>query len=352
MPGGHLIGEGTYAQPDVSWWLNPCAEPEVSAMPYCDESLDSWERALDLSGRLNVTNYLHYWNSTQRGPLAYDGIRIPPMGMVEGIHGAVCGGVVPPSTTTTNFPIGVGMGSSFDRDLVREIGLAVGTETRIKTNHFLKQGIYGGEVGLVAVAPQLNLARDPRWGRTAETFSECPFQVGELGAAYVAGLRGDLYRRHYLIIPAPKHFDVHGGPEDYNATVTRMNFNAVLSARDWIATFQPQWRAAAKAGSQGCMCSYNAVNGMPTCANRELLTDLLQSWGIEHPITTSDCGSVSQIYSEHHYAQSLTEAAVMAINAGVDTLCDTAPLEEVRPCAIVPTSLPSLAFPSIESEAV
>ena len=128
MPGGQLIGEGTYAQPDVSWWLNPCAEPEVSAMPYCDESLDSWARALDLSGRLNVTNYLHYWNSTQRGPLAYDGIRIPPMGMVEGIHGAVCGGVVPPSTTTTNFPIGVGMGSSFDRDLVREIGLAVGTE--------------------------------------------------------------------------------------------------------------------------------------------------------------------------------------------------------------------------------
>jgi hypothetical protein len=116
------IGQSTQPDPNHTWWLNPCAEPDVAALPYCDETLDSWQRALDLSARLSITDYLHYWNSTQRGPVAYAGVRIPPVGFVEGIHGAVTGGVLPPSTTTTNFPIGVGMGSSFDRDLVREIG--------------------------------------------------------------------------------------------------------------------------------------------------------------------------------------------------------------------------------------
>ena len=87
-----------------------------------------------------------------------------------------------------------------------------------------------------------------RWGRTQETFSECPFHAGVLGAAYTAGLRGN-GSKHFLVIPLPKHFDVHGGPEDFNSSVNRFNFNAVLSNRDWIATFQPQWRAAAAAGS-------------------------------------------------------------------------------------------------------
>ena len=148
-----------------AWWLDPCGQPDAAPLPYCNTSLDSWARANDLASRLNVTDLFFYWDNTQRGPVSKNGVRIPPLGMVEGIHGAVTGGSIPKGTTTTDFPIGVGMGSSFDPDLIREIGQAVGTETRVKHNHFIKQSMTGGEIGLVAVAPQLNLARDMRWGR-------------------------------------------------------------------------------------------------------------------------------------------------------------------------------------------
>jgi beta-glucosidase len=198
------------SDPDHAWWLNPCGESSASSLPYCNTSLGSWARALDLASRLNTTDYLWYWNSTQRSAVKLDaaGVFIPPMGMVEAIHGAVTGegihGAVPASARTTDFPIGVGMGSSFDAQLVHEIGQAVGTETRIKRNHYMKAGLYGGEIGLVAVAPQLNLARDLRWGRTQEVFGECPFAAGVLGAQYTAGLRGN-HSTEYLVVPAPKH---------------------------------------------------------------------------------------------------------------------------------------------------
>ncbi|KAG8143056.1 hypothetical protein E2320_000339 [Naja naja] len=155
---------------------------------------------------------------------------------------------------------------------------ATATEVRAKHNYFDSTGYYGDHTGLSCFSPVLNIMRHPLWGRNQETYGEDPFLTTQLGIAFVKGLQGD-HPRYIKANAGCKHFDVHGGPE--NIPVSRFFFDAKVEERDWRMTFLPQFEAS-QAGTFSFMCSYNRINGVPACANKKLLTDILRDeWGFQ-----------------------------------------------------------------------
>ncbi|ELT94452.1 hypothetical protein CAPTEDRAFT_106235 [Capitella teleta] len=157
--------------------------------------------------------------------------------------------------------------------------------------------------------------RHPLWGRNQETYGEDPLLSGTLAQSFVRGLQGDDPR--YLRANAGcKHFDVHGGPEDI--PVSRFSFDAKVKMRDWRMTFLPQFKMCVDAGSYSLMCSYNRINGIPACANKELLTDITRDeWGF-HGYIVSDASAISNIKERHHYTNSTVATVVAAIKAGTN----------------------------------
>jgi beta-glucosidase len=225
----------------------------------------------------------------------------------EALHGAVVPGA------TTVFPEPVGLAASFDPDLVHQMAVAISTEARVKYNQELREGRYAG---LDFWSPNINIFRDPRWGRGQETYGEDPFLTARYGVAFITGLQGD-DPDHPRTIATPKHYAVHSGPEP-----TRHAMDVPISKHDQIDTYTPAFRAAivdAKAGS--LMCAYNRVNGQPACASDFLLTDLLRNaWNFKGYVT-SDCGAIKDIYTGHHFVQSQAAAAAVSLKHGVDTDC-------------------------------
>lgn len=225
----------------------------------------------------------------------------------EALHGAV----VPGSTTV--FPEPVGLAASFDPDLVHQMAVAISTEARVKYNQELREGRYAG---LDFWSPNINIFRDPRWGRGQETYGEDPFLTAQYGVAFITGLQGD-DPDHPRTIATPKHYAVHSGPEP-----TRHSMDVPISRHDQIDTYTPAFRAAivdARAGS--IMCAYNRVNGQPACASDFLLNDLLRdAWSFKGYVT-SDCGAIKDIHAGHHFTANQVEAAAVSLKHGVDTDC-------------------------------
>lgn len=225
----------------------------------------------------------------------------------EALHGAVVPGA------TTVFPEPVGLAASFDPGLVHQMAVAISTEARVKYNQELRESRYAG---LDFWSPNINIFRDPRWGRGQETYGEDPFLTAQYGVAFITGMQGD-DPDHPRTIATPKHYAVHSGPEP-----TRHAMDVPISKHDQIDTYTPAFRAAivdAKAGS--IMCAYNRVNGQPACANDFLLTDLLRNaWNFKGYVT-SDCGAIKDIYAGHHFVQNQVEAAAVSLKHGVDTDC-------------------------------
>jgi beta-glucosidase len=228
----------------------------------------------------------------------------------EGLHGVAYAG------KATNFPQAIGLAASWDADLLHEIGEVVSTEARAKHNEAIRRGSHARFYGLTFWAPNVNIFRDPRWGRGQETYGEDPILTGKLAVSFVRGMQGD--NPDYLrVIATPKHFAVHSGPEP-----ERHRFNVTPTARDLHDTYLPAFRAAVTEGHAGSiMCAYNAVNGAPACANELLLKNTLRrSWGFQGYVV-SDCGAIDDIFGGHKFKPDAPSGVAAAIKAGTDLDC-------------------------------
>jgi beta-glucosidase len=228
----------------------------------------------------------------------------------EALHGVAGPGIA------TVFPEPIGLAATFDPPLIQQMGEAIGTEGRAKYNIAVRAGRRDLLEGLDFWAPNINIARDPRWGRNQETYGEDPFLTGRMGVAFVTGMQGD-DPKYLRVIATPKHFAVHSGPEPVRHTI-----NVVVSKHDMEDTYLPAFRAAVVEGQAGSvMCSYNSVNGTPACANTFLLQNQLRgAWKFVGYVVT-DCDAVDEILSTHHFTRTIAEAAAISMKAGVDNEC-------------------------------
>jgi beta-glucosidase len=228
----------------------------------------------------------------------------------EGLHGVARSGYA------TVFPQAIGLAATWDVPLMRDVATTISTEARAKNSEALRKGLHSIYYGLDIWSPNINIFRDPRWGRGQETYGEDPFLTSRLGVSFVEGLQGD-DPAYYKVISTPKHFAVHSGPES-----TRHSANIDPSPHDLEDTYLPAFRATvteAKAGS--VMCAYNSVDGQPACANTMLLQDILRkSWGFNGYVT-SDCAAITDISAGHKFSADPEHAAVAAVRAGTDTSC-------------------------------
>jgi beta-glucosidase len=300
----------------VSWasllWALILGTPRAQSQmpPYLDANLPAEQRAADLVKRMTLEEKASQMVNQAR---AIPRLKVPAYDWwSEALHGVMRDG-------TTEFPEPIGLGATFDPDLIRNMAVVIGTEGRIKHAQALLKG--NGESsdifeGLDFWAPNINIFRDPRWGRGQETYGEDPFLTARLGVAYVTGMQGD-DPRYYRAISTPKHYAVHSGPEP-----TRHTANVDVNKHDEVDTYLPAFRATvteAKAGS--IMCAYNSVNGEPACANQFLLQDQLRSkWDFQGYIV-SDCGAVIDIYRGHHYEPTQAQAAAISVQRGMDNEC-------------------------------
>jgi beta-glucosidase len=282
------VATGALAQGQSAAAMGPRATAdamaaELVAKMTLDEKIDQLLNVAPAISRLNVPGY-GWWT--------------------ESLHGAI--GPVP----TTNFPEPIGLAASFDAKLVKRVAEAISEEVRAL--HKLSGG------GLNTWAPNINIFRDPRWGRGQETYGEDPYLTATLGVAYITGMQGpnpDLPN----VIATPKHLAVHSGPES-----TRHSANIFVSPHDLEDTYLPAFRAAivdAKAGS--VMCAYNRVDGLPACASTPLLKDKLRgAWGFTGYVV-SDCDAITDIDGGHKFSPDGATAAGAALKAGVDNECHT-----------------------------
>ncbi len=249
--------------------------------------------------------------------LVYDSPAVERLGVNEynwwneACHGVARSGVA------TVFPQSIGMAATFHPELMRRTADAVSDEGRAKYNRSVAHGDRGIFKGLTYWAPNINIFRDPRWGRGQETCGEDPFLTAEMGAAFIKGLQGN---GEFLKAAAcAKHFAVHSGPERL-----RHGFNAEASAKDMNETYLPAFQKAVEAGVAGVMGAYNRTNGEPCCASPALIRDILRGqWGFQGYFV-SDCGAITDICNGHHYTESLPEAAAAALKAGCELNCGDA----------------------------
>lgn len=246
------------------------------------------------------------------GQLQYNAPAIERLGIPaynwwnEGIHGLARSG------TATVFPQTIGLAAMFDRELVRQVGDVTSSEARAKYNAYQQFGDTDIYKGLTLWAPNINIFRDPRWGRGHETYGEDPYLTSELGCAFIRGIQGE---GEYLKAAAcVKHFAVHSGPESL-----RHEFDARVTPKDMEETYLPAFEATVKAGAEGVMGAYNRVNGEPACAS-EFLMGKLNEWGFDGYFV-SDCWAIRDFHEHHRVTANSVESAAMAIKAGCDLNC-------------------------------
>ena len=281
-------------------------------MIWRDPSRSIKARADDLIRRMSLAEKV--------SQLRNDAPGIPRLGLPaynywnEALHGVANNGVA------TVFPEPIGGAASWNPELLRREGRVVGIEGRAKFNDYATK--HNGDskwwTGLTFWTPNVNIFRDPRWGRGQETFGEDPHLTGEMGVEFVKGMQGD-DPKHMLAMACAKHYAVHSGPER-----DRHRFDAVVSERDLYDTYLPQFERVVREGKVGgVMSAYNAVDGVPASASSFLLTDLLRErWGFEGYVV-SDCGAIGDIWGErqHRYVKTPEEAAAAAVKAGCDLCC-------------------------------
>ncbi len=228
----------------------------------------------------------------------------------EALHGVANAG------TATVFPEPIGLAATFDPSLIHDMAVVIGTEARAKHNQAVLAGRRDIMEGLDFWSPNINIFRDPRWGRGQETYGEDPFLTGRMGVAFVTGLQGD-DPKYFRVISTPKHFAVHSGPEP-----SRHSINIEVSKHDMEDTYLPAFRAAVIEGqAESVMCAYNRVNGEPACANKFLLEDQLRRAWMFNGYVVSDCDAIVDIFSGHHFTKSLAEAAAVSMKTGMDNEC-------------------------------
>jgi beta-glucosidase len=277
-------------------------------VPYLNPDLDFDVRAADLVSRMTVAEKISQLTNVapaipRLGVPAYDWWN-------ECLHGVARAGVA------TVFPQAIGLAATFDVPLVHEMATVIADEARAKHHEFLRQERRGRYQGLTFWSPNINIFRDPRWGRGQETYGEDPYLTGRMGVAFVKGLQGD-DPRYYEVIATAKHFAVHSGPEP-----ERHSFDARPSERDLHETYLAAFRALVEEGEvASVMSAYNRVDGESASSSRRLLVDILRDeWGFDGYVV-SDCGAIRDIYSGHKLVKTPEEAAARGLTRGCDLNC-------------------------------
>ncbi len=232
----------------------------------------------------------------------------------EGLHGIARSGY------STLFPQAIGMAATWDTNLQHQIGNVVGVEARARYNQAMRDDIHRIFWGLTIWSPNVNIFRDPRWGRGQETYGEDPFLTSRMGVEFVTGLQGN-DPKYFLTVATPKHYAVHSGPEPL-----RHEFNVNVNPRDLEDTYLPAFRATITEGkADSIMCVYNAVDGKPGCASDMLLEKYLRGYWKFNGFVTSDCGAITDFYAPrgHHFSPDRAHAAAIAVKTGTDTACGT-----------------------------
>jgi beta-glucosidase len=275
---------------------------------YLNTNLSPQDRAHDLVGRMTLDEkaaQLEDWATA-----------IPRLGIPdyqtwnESLHGVARAGYA------TVFPQAIGMAATWDPRMVRSMGNVISSEARAKYNQAQRQGIHRIFYGLTFWSPNINIFRDPRWGRGQETYGEDPFLTGRLGIAFIGGVQGnDL--EHLRAVATSKHFAVHSGPESL-----RHGFNVDPSPRDLEETYLPAFRATVTEGHvQSVMCAYNSIDEFPACTNKMLLKEHLRdAWGFKG-FVVSDCGAIVDVNQGHKKTPDIEHSAALALQAGTDLSC-------------------------------
>jgi beta-glucosidase len=279
----------------------------ATSAPFENVKLSAEERAADLVHRMTLEE--------KASQLVNQSRAIPRLGVTaydwwsEALHGVAVKG-------TTEFPEPVGLAATFDVPAVHEMATAIGVEGRIKHVQAERAGHSDVFEGLDFWAPNVNIFRDPRWGRGQETYGEDPFLSARLAVAFVTGMQGD-DPHYYRVIATPKHFAVHSGPEP-----TRHFADVDVSKHDEVDTYLPAFRAAIVEGHAGSvMCAYNAINGEPACASDFLLQHTLRgAWHFQGYVV-SDCEAIRDVFSGHHFRPTQPRASAIALERGMDNEC-------------------------------
>ncbi|HYD53611.1 MAG TPA: glycoside hydrolase family 3 C-terminal domain-containing protein [Gemmatimonadaceae bacterium] len=288
--------------------LLPATLVAQPAALYLDRTLPAERRAADLVARMTLEE--------KASQLRDHADSIPHLGVPkydwwnEAAHGVANAG------HATVFPQAIGLAATWDTALVHRVGEVIATEGRAKYHEALRRGQREIFFGLTFWAPNINIFRDPRWGRGQETYGEDPFLAGRLAVAFVKGMQGDDPMRP-RVVATPKHFAVHSGPEPL-----RHRFDVPVSSHDLEDTYLPAFRAAVTEGrARSVMCAYNAVRGVPTCASPLLLREYLRdAWRFDGYVV-SDCGALDDVTTGHRYAPDPAHAAAVSIAAGTDLEC-------------------------------
>lgn len=301
-----LMGSMAFGQPSAN-------------VPYLDPDLSPERRAADIVSRMTLEEKVLQMQSTAPA--------IPRLGVPgynwwnEALHGVAQG-------RATVFPQAIGLAATWDTALMYRVADVISTEARAKYNHALTRPAVSGPdagailpgrtAGLTYWSPNINIFRDPRWGRGQETYGEDPHLTGRMGVAFVTGMQGN-DPRYLKVVSTPKHYAVHSGPEPQ-----RHVFDARVSESDMTHTYLPAFRDTVIEGkADSVMCVYNAVAGVPGCASTDLLQKRLrEQWGFQGYVV-SDCGAVNDIFRNHKYTSTLGGAAVAAVKAGTDLTCGT-----------------------------
>jgi len=283
------------------------AAANAQPMPFRNKALPVADRVKDLLSRLSLEEKISLLGYRSK---AVDRLSIPAYNWWnEGLHGVARAG------EATVFPQAIGMAASFDDRLLRLIGDAISTEARAKYNLSTAAGRREQYMGLTFWSPNINIFRDPRWGRGQETYGEDPFLTATMGSAFVKGVQGDDPR--YLKASAcAKHFAVHSGPESLRHT-----FDAIVDQKDLRETYLYAFKRLVDSGVESVMCAYNRVNGEPCCTGPTLLHHILRDeWHFKGHVVT-DCGALDDIFERHKVLPGPIETAAAAIRAGVDLDC-------------------------------
>jgi len=228
----------------------------------------------------------------------------------EALHGVARAGIA------TVFPQVIGLASTWNPDLIYRMAEVISDEGRAKHHEAVRNGVRDLYTGLTFFCPNINIFRDPRWGRGQETYGEDPYLTSRLAVSFIQGLQGK-DPRYLKTVATPKHFAVHSGPE-----AERHSFNAVVSQRDLRMTYLAAFKACiTEAKAASIMGAYNRVNGEACCASPTLLQKTLRDeWGFDGYVV-SDCGAIDDIYANHGLVKSATEAAALAVKNGCDVEC-------------------------------
>ena len=283
-------------------------EQKIYEFDFQNPSLSNEARINDLIGRMTLEEKVS--QLTNVSP-AIERLGVPEYNWWnEALHGVARAG------NATVFPQAIGLAATWNTDLIHEVADVISTEARAKHHEALRNNDHSQYNGLTFWSPNINIFRDPRWGRGQETYGEDPYLTSRIGVAFVKGLQGD-DPKYMKAAACAKHFAVHNGPEHL-----RHEFDVTVSDRDLRETYLPAFEALVKeAKVEAVMCAYNRYDGEACCGSNRLLHDILRDqWGFEGHIV-SDCGAIEDIFRNHKIVETAPEAAAIAIKSGTDVRC-------------------------------